>query len=775
MTTIRRYGPSLGAGTVIVEKPPEPGIFPSPFGTTAWVGILEKGPTDELIDTLSKTDFVRQTGSRLPASYVPDCGEDFWRAGQGAGRLFLIRVTDGTGRKSTLTFKSRETNGVGFGRWRDVVQVDGKSVGRWAGAFNRKIGEITGAGDLTETTIDTGLTLKEDEFAGGWLYMTELSGQAWRIVGNTTAGIVTLYPDSTLATDFGSGTDLEFELWKNDLDTYGNNKNVAVLFKDGARDPGAEWGLEVYWNGQLVTDQPDLSSDPDSSVYYLDVLNKLASNYEVEVADLFVGQITANVRPANHFGKIPTGGLASLVMGIEWYQAYNDSGNTGDGSVGTIIAGTKVQKDVLTLTCTDNSTPGSEVWSVASAVQDRTFANATTAVPYTKVNEYSIGFTISAGGTPWIVTDKIYIVIEPLVTDEAIGGKVFYDYGTDSRAYLNIVDNDETSVTVRTGNDLTVLTSEGNQYKLDYKQKLWGGYDGHAGVTDADYETALDPGTCLFNRLKDRRLGLIKYAAPGVDSSVVQTALRSYAGGNNGVTRVQIPAANDTEQSAVAYIEDTLGRYDFQEVIFPSWYDKSNPDGSGLKRVPLTGAVQGMEALFARTNQGYHKAAAGTAAILDMVRDLPTKDKVLDQEDLNPKGIQICLKKEGNFVIWGDRIPATSGAIVWKHKREQLSHYGRVLQENFDWVIFAINDESERPNLISALRSFFVPEWRPKKALRGNSFNDAAKIRIDDANNTDATMAQGDLNAEIVLRLADTVERFIITIGQAGIFEEVQG
>jgi hypothetical protein len=34
-------------------------------------------------------------------------------------------------------------------------------------------------------------------------------------------------------------------------------------------------------------------------------------------------------------------------------------------------------------------------------------------------------------------------------------------------------------------------------------------------------------------------------------------------------------------------------------------------------------------------------------------------------------------------------------------------------------------------------------------------------------------MSQGDMNAEIKLRLADTVERFIISIGKQGIFESV--
>ena len=53
------------------------------------------------------------------------------------------------------------------------------------------------------------------------------------------------------------------------------------------------------------------------------------------------------------------------------------------------------------------------------------------------------------------------------------------------------------------------------------------------------------------------------------------------------------------------------------------------------------------------------------------------------------------------------------------------------------------------------------------------TFEEAVGIKIDEENNTNLTRANGDLNAEISLRLADTVERFIITIGKLGIFDQL--
>ena len=177
--------------------------------------------------------------------------------------------------------------------------------------------------------------------------------------------------------------------------------------------------------------------------------------------------------------------------------------------------------------------------------------------------------------------------------------------------------------------------------------------------------------------------------------------------------------------------------------------------------------------MFAYSWGGYHKAAAGTDAVLDAVVKLPTGDHVIDDEITNPKGLQVVLKKSGHWVIWGDRVPASSTGLVWKHKREQLSHYERVLMENMDWIIFAINDEDQEQVAFAALTAYFLQEWRPKRALRGDRFEDAVSIKIDSENNTDATRSTGDMYCEIRLRLADTIERFNIIISPAGIFEEL--
>ncbi len=81
-----------------------------------------------------------------------------------------------------------------------------------------------------------------------------------------------------------------------------------------------------------------------------------------------------------------------------------------------------------------------------------------------------------------------------------------------------------------------------------------------------------------------------------------------------------------------------------------------------------------------------------------------------------------------------------------------------------------INDKATDKLALAALNSFFLPEFT-KRALRGSTFQEAAIIKLDDELNTDATRANGDVISEISLKLADTVERFIIRIGKQGIFD----
>jgi hypothetical protein len=364
---------------------------------------------------------------------------------------------------------------------------------------------------------------------------------------------------------------------------------------------------------------------------------------------------------------------------------------------------------------------------------------------------------------------------KPFEPDALIGHTLYPDYGNQRRENWRITDNTHNTITV-SGADLTTVATAADDFMVSAPVELGGGYDGGTPAA-GDYTSLLGIVDSPFLKLVGQNKGLVKLAVPGLVSSVVDKIGLSFVNALNFQYRVEHPTSVLTEIAADEYINDTVGRNDFGVTTWPSWGWIDNPLASGtLKRIPLTGAIHGREAAVARNYNGYHKAAAGIDVTLPKVSKLDVGEVVpINEEYTNRLGINIVKKVKGNYILWGDRTIASDPAWKWKHQRELMSHYERQLLESFDWIVFAINDSSQEKLAKSALLSFFRPEWK-KGAIRGDKFEGngsgyACTIKIDGENNTDATRAAGDLFCDIELRLADTIERFIIRVGKAGVSE----
>ena len=664
-----------------------------------------------------------------------------------------------------------------------VVKFEAENGGGWAGRRDEVVLDLDSVpGDITETTVTLPLTyiVPVDYWKGATLTVSE-GPFTYEVVSNTegdgsTAAILTLKADSTALTDYDAGSDEEVILENTSVDAWGRGRYISVEVHDGELNPSTEWGCTIYVNGDLAKNYPDLNMDPNSDNYFVKIINEDTSNYYVRVTDLWApNAVVAANRPANHFGVIPVSGVSSTVLTLA--VAIVDSSNIqGTSTIADFTFGSKVVRDRLKITYEIGTTD----WTVVSQIKmaEHAFPQADDATPYVADNDLSFGFTISETGP--IDTEYFLVDVYPLRQDEAIGGKVFSDVDNAPNAWLRIFDNDETTATIQVG-DLTDEGADGDNYRLEFPQRLEAGYDGLAGVDANDYLDAFDVDNSLFNDLEGEDYGIIKLATPAIyddlsvqaDGDTVQKAGDAYAQAKNHQFRYTIPANVTDEVSAKAYVQDTLGKSDHVAVTFPSYASVTDPVlTSRLKSIPQIGAILGRDARTARDWDGYHKVSAGIDVTFPRIRELPTGDTKLDGEILNNAGISRFRKKGGNFVLWGGRIPASDQAWKFKQHRELMSYYEQVLAINFDWLIFAINDEVEQPKALAALQSFFMPEWK-KRAIRGNTFKEAAILKIDEENNTDATRGSGDMHAEIKLRLADQIERFIITISKQGIFESV--
>jgi hypothetical protein len=754
----RRYGPTRGAGVVTIEKEGDKTIEPGALGWVGYPGILEKGPVGELIECQNKATFFKKCGSYIDDSLLPDSAYSYYRLANGAGGIFLIRITDGNEAQAQIPLYARMGAVL-----TPMGTLKAHNGGRWGGKEARYSGDVVAVADIEETQITTGVTTwKTDQWAGGYVELEGVANKQYPIVGNTAAGVITVASDQTMDTDLDDGTETRYYLvLEND------NKAVSFLLGDGEEKPDSEFSLEVYIDGDFIKKYPNLSTDPVSGNYWVSVINNDDGNDEIFAVDLWTGAHTASVRPANHYGKIEAVTETVLTAEISDFAISSVGGGDPTLVLGTTDDEMVSQKITVTMTSATEGTVASDVFGSFTPT-------VTLGTEYTD-NKFTPPFTITAGTNPLDVDDTLVINYKPFKLDSLIGGHLYPDKPNSKLEKYRIVDNNHNTITVAAGSDLTGSGEVGDEFLVEAAIEMQGGIDGNADITDSSYtQQAWDTSSSPFNRIFGRNMGLVKMATPGVTATAVIKAGAAYAEAKNHQYRYEIIDSIVTESGAVTAINSTLGRNDFGVCSFPSYAYVSDPlaTGSGKRKlVSATGMIHGREARIAVDYDGYHKAEAGVNATLPEILALPTGEKSLNEEILNPLGVSIIKKVKGNYVIWGDRTLYIDPGWKWKHQREQMSYYEHVLMENFDWIIFAINDTEMWSLARTALITFFSAEWRPKRALRGDTFEEAAIIKIDSENNTNATMAAGDLNAAVSLRLADTIERFIITIGKQGIFD----
>lgn len=879
----RRYGPTRGAGVVIIEKESEKAITPAALGVTAYTGIMEKGPIGKLFKASNRTDFLFKGGNLISESQLPDAALNFYRLSNGAGEIWFNRVTDGSEKKSELTIKNR------LDQKTDSVKVYAGNAGRWAGKkIQPIIDEYASVTQTTLTLTNVPTNLQDDELVGGFLNLKAVAGKSFEIISNTSAGVLTFASDVDLIEEIDGSADTLLSI------SVGNDgKAVGIKFKNGLTNPSTEWGLDVYLiEGGIATLKKsfeDLSSDPNATNYYVDIINTDSmADYLISVEDLETGLPLADKRPANLIGF--SEGLTSTVLTAKVYDLFNNSAALAKAELSGVSLGADVVKDTVTLTCSVAGSRSTETLTFGAIPADGddisvngftitfrtvvadattevliggtaeetldnllTFLNAvtladqpllykivfaekssastlefyaynsgvagdsiltsssgsgneptfgganlaggvdqvfdyvssrmpfltgltvTTGVAFTAPNDFAFGFTlndISADSTKFFaIGDSVVLEMSPFEVNGLVDGTV-YPNVDQPRFKFVIQSNTVDTITVKTGYDMTLNASLGDKFRVEYIQELEGGYDGIANIDDLDYETAYDTSSSILKNLRGQNLGLVKLATPSVTSTAVQKAGVAFAASQNWQYRYEIPYNISDELDAEEYINDTIGRNDFAVVIWPS-YIKVSKEGGGLKLITATGAVHGVEARYARDYDGYHKAAAGVDAILSNALGLPDGfENQKDEEFLNPIGINVLKFKEGNIIIWGDRSLSIDPAFKFKHQREYLSHVENVLLENFDYIIFALNNNETREQLKSSFIQYFAPELA-KGAIVGDTLQDAINLKIDDENNTAITEANGDLNAELSLRIVNTVERFIITIGKLGVTESL--
>lgn len=266
---------------------------------------------------------------------------------------------------------------------------------------------------------------------------------------------------------------------------------------------------------------------------------------------------------------------------------------------------------------------------------------------------------------------------------------------------------------------------------------LTGGVTG--SVVNSDFTDALD-------RLDRSNINLV--AMPGKSEKELLNALVSYADKRNDCFAI-LDAPKGKDASAIAelrkQISGTNGSlfYPCGKIIDPLGRTKQS-----LKVCPPSGHIMGM---IARTDsaRGVYKAPAGEEATLVGFVDLEVKLSAGELDSLNPIGVNaLTVRPSGAIVSWGAR---TLSALQDKRYISDVRYdmmIRKSLQEGTQWAIFEPNDEKLWDRLSTSITSFLETEYQ-SGALRGSSAEEAYYVKCDGELNTESSINQGLLIAEV--------------------------
>jgi hypothetical protein len=879
-------GVHQAAGTQVEEIEGGRPIRQADMGWVAYAGATQRGTVGELTRLRTPTDAKMQIGGIISESLLPDAIYDFLEHSEGAGGILLVRVTDGNELPAEMTIYQRKLDPTPLGK------LQAKNGGRWGGAESYKFAEVALVGDIAETTVDTAIVMKVDEWKGAVLTLDGVANKAYTVISNDAAGVLHVAADQKMATDLAASADPTIKGYHLALSS--GASYLAVRIEDGDNDPVGRFSLAVYLDGSpdFVIRWGDLSTDPDDEFYWVTKINKDPSNYYVFAVDDWNGADVADTRPAAMWGEWTTLNQTSLI--VKPYAMVIDGSGNPTITLGAMTS--KTIEQVITLTMT-----GAAAFDASSDILGD-LGSGTFGAPFSSDGLWTPTITIAAGTSPMVAAEKLFVYVKPLPHNGLVGGYVFpakhalarKKYRITSNTYdtinvapsskmstdvapvagvratgqiqcvakASLIDGDKftlpdgsisvdfvfdvtgahvpvggyTSTVIRldvsaatTNQDVAVIvrtaieampasfkvgttaapiagllllrnelySTAGNvaivetvadvgftatgmsggvasseqQFSVDYPRRMHGGRDGVSELTDAHYEAAWDPDTTEFKKIRGKVLGLVKFATPGITAPTVQQACQALANSMLMQHRMEIPDNILTEIDADDFVTNTVGHSSHSVTDFPSFvYRSDRQKPTKLKLVSATGMIHGIEAAYARKFKGYHQPAAGVDAKLPAIKELPTGEKMLDEEFLNPRGINVIKPYGAGFVQWGARtLQDNELEWIFSHHRALMSHYERVMLDSYDWIIFGIQTPTQRDSLIAGLTEYFNNEWAIGALDRLLAQQNSFTIKIDAENNTGATVAAGDLYADIGLNLANIVEKFKIRIGKNGV------
>lgn len=728
----------------------------SDFGWTAYTGLTQRGPVGKATLCFAN-NYKAIFGDLIDESQLPLGLDLHFKYSGGDGGVIVCRVTDGNENPSETTLYARKTKSTPLGK------LKAKNGGRWGGYSKKHASDFSVSGDLTETTLTTGVTSwKKDEWKGAKLEFEGIAGKSYTVVSNTTAGVLTVYSDSKMKTDYGAASTKKFYLT---LDSNGKGLSYKAIANN---DQSKYFTLNIYLDGAIVKIYENICFDIADKRYWVNVINDDASNYYVEAVDTWTGgREDESIRACNYYSEYTkSGDLTALTVKPKLYN-YTINSAAGNPTL-SVTCNSSTEQQVITLTYSSAT--------AYTAVSDKfgtlgTGTNGTAFTP-TSANKWVPAFTVTSGGSPLVAADTVVIYINPLKLNALKDHEVYPDVTGNKRLFYKIQSNTFDTITIYPGYDMTVdLSGAGAtpQIAINCNTSFELGRDGHSNVVDADYTKHADINSSTFNEFYNSKLGLIKFSTPGVYSETVQKAFNDYTYNKGYEYYGEVDISKNTETSIEAFVVDTVGRKDGYIMHVPSQVYIADPTSSSkLKLVPLNCMILGFEASYSNAKRGYTAPAAGVDFVLNDIVKLPL-NKDLNQEYLYPRGINCVKKVGGKYVVWGNRTTSSTEDNKMASVYSQMMHWMHYLRENYLGVIFQPNDKVTSSNLKLNLMNYFSTQYKDRHLDDSYEFNEAVIIKIDSSNNNAITKGAGELNVYIEVAITNAIDKLIFSLGKKGV------
>ena len=341
------------------------------------------------------------------------------------------------------------------------------------------------------------------------------------------------------------------------------------------------------------------------------------------------------------------------------------------------------------------------------------------------------------------------------VNNKLIEQTPYFASRTDAAAY-----NAQTIVISTTG-------AGGNPVAAAAKS-LAGGVDGRANVVDATYADAL--------KVFSRDLGPGQVSVPGVSTAAVQAALFVHAGDYNRVALPDLP--NTPLVTTYASTADALrasanGAYG---AFFGPWAVIPGLVGGTTRQVPYSAVQAG---LIARNDQFFSpgRAVAGHNYPLQFVIDLVGTFTDADRETALLKGVNLAKNVYGSLQTYGFRSavdPAVDASFVQFNYARQRMALSAELQHAADGFVFETIDGAG--HTISAFENALTGvllDAYSSGDLYGDVAEEAFRVETGPSVNTVESIALGQLNATVRVRMSPHAELVTINLTKTPLTESV--